>query len=128
MVDILYSVDRGFCLDRCSEIGVCYKTTADFICYCYDGTVSENCGVMSSTEAEVSGWKFGFWHFVAVWLFIGLIVGCCEILCIIIIMHRRLRYWILGPVVEAVAIDELRPQAELPMLPLEATVVLAESE
>ncbi|WKX89547.1 hypothetical protein Q1695_008870 [Nippostrongylus brasiliensis] len=87
---------------------------------------SESCGVTSSTEAEVSGWEFGFWHFVAIWMLIGLIVGCCEILCIIEIMRRKriATSPVLesGPVVEDMEIDELHLQAELPMVPLDLAV------
>ncbi|VDL75875.1 unnamed protein product [Nippostrongylus brasiliensis] len=91
MGDILFSVDRSFCKDRCLESGVCYKTTADYVCFCYDESVSENCATVPQVEVEVEAPSGGcaMWRFFAGWMLLGLVVAFLEILWIIWIMRRR---------------------------------------
>ncbi|WKY00450.1 hypothetical protein Q1695_014918 [Nippostrongylus brasiliensis] len=120
MGDILFSVDRSFCKDRCLESGVCYKTTADYV------------------EVEVSSGSCAMWRFFAGWMLLGLVVAFFEILWIIWIMRRRRaaarRAIVDGevavaqaeavveemdveeqPVVEDVVVAERRPTMELPV-------------
>ncbi|VDL66893.1 unnamed protein product, partial [Nippostrongylus brasiliensis] len=138
MGDILFSVDRSFCKDRCLESGVCYKTTADYVCFCYDESVSENCATVPQVEVEASSGSCAMWRFFAGWMLLGLVVAFFEILWIIWIMRRRRaaarRAIVDGevavaqaeavveemdveeqPVVEDVVVAERRPTMELPV-------------
>ncbi|VDL82344.1 unnamed protein product [Nippostrongylus brasiliensis] len=77
------SLDRSFCLARCSEAGICYSTEDGPLCYCYDGTFGGSCspqdaGVSNAPSGEEGG--FELYHLVAAWMLFGLLVVICQVI------------------------------------------------
>ncbi|WKY13450.1 hypothetical protein Q1695_004353 [Nippostrongylus brasiliensis] len=54
MAYFIGSIDRSFCPNRCTELGICYNTTVNPVCLCDDGRIGGDCGVgVSSTHYPV---------------------------------------------------------------------------
>ncbi|VDL78631.1 unnamed protein product [Nippostrongylus brasiliensis] len=71
------SIDHSFCLARCSESGICYKTEDGPMCYCYDGNFGGTCSLEDGRVSDApTGAEGGIelCHLVA-----GFIVVICEI-------------------------------------------------
>ncbi|RCN39533.1 hypothetical protein ANCCAN_14534 [Ancylostoma caninum] len=55
------SVDRSFCLARCSDRGVCFASAEEHFCVCYDVDVDPSDCSPLSTSTTIPDSSEGFW-------------------------------------------------------------------
>ncbi|VDL75164.1 unnamed protein product [Nippostrongylus brasiliensis] len=113
MAMLLHSVDRSFCVERCLEVGVCYKSSIGYLCLCDSGEVGVSCGPAVGVTLSIPTEILSYWPFFVAWVILGVVVGFVT-LFVMWLKQRRSRMVAVPVDVEApaVAMVELEPAVD----------------
>ncbi|WKY13441.1 hypothetical protein Q1695_004346 [Nippostrongylus brasiliensis] len=118
MAMLLHSVDRSFCMERCFEVGVCFKSSIGYLCLCDSGEVGSSCGAAVGVTLSIPTEILSYWPFFVAWVILGVIVGFVTLI-VMWLKQRRSRMVPASLDEEAAAVAMAEPEPAVAVIELE---------